>query len=213
MDVILNLKGELFSPEITFDWEFPDQSGVGNFTEFNTLIKRIEADPDELNRQIFSLLTFGSFSPALDYGQNLDINQEDYRGIVNSSVSNFLSNQLTNWISAYNKDFELGIDYQTGTSATNLEARDFIVSARQRMMQERLELAFVKNFTNNSAINPYTVDLVYKVKKDGSLKLKAYHKLSNDPSMGDVSNVSTTGVGFYFRKQFDKLRLNGRKDD
>ena len=113
MNVILNLKGDLFSPDITFDWEFPETGSISRFTEFNTLVRKIEADPDELNRQVFSLITFGSFSPASNFGLTLGSSSNDYIDIVSSSIGTFLSNQVNNWISEYDKNWEFGVDYLT----------------------------------------------------------------------------------------------------
>ncbi|MCB9240184.1 MAG: translocation/assembly module TamB domain-containing protein [Flavobacteriales bacterium] len=209
MNVILFLKGELFSPDITFGMEFPDNSSISGLTQFNSLIKRVEEDPDELNRQIFSLLTFGSFVPAS--GNNADPN--NYRDIVSSSVGSFLSNQVNNWISEYDQNWEFGVDYTTRSGITDEEKAELIVSARRKLFNERLELAGSYNAYSTGSINPYNVDLIYNVKKDGSLKLKAYHKLANDPTLGQVSNVTTTGVGFYFKKQFNRIKWWGRKED
>ena len=78
-------------------------------------------------------------------------------------------------------------------------------------MNDRIELAVEYNANSSAAKDPYNVDLVYKVKKDGSLKLKAYHKRASDPTLGDVTNVTTTGVGFYFRKQFDRIWFRKKK--
>ncbi len=205
MNVILSLKGELFSPEITFGWEFPDLNS-NTLTEFNSLIRKIEADQDELNRQVFSLITFGSFTPVSSFGV-ASSGSNNYIDIVSSSVGTFLSNQVNNWISEYDKNLELGVDYKTRTGITDQERAELILSARRKIMNERIELAVVYNANSSAAKDPYNVDLVYKLKKDGSLKLKAYHKRASDPTLGEVSNVTTTGVGFYFRKQFDRIRL------
>jgi TamB, inner membrane protein subunit of TAM complex len=213
MNVILNLKGDLFSPDITFDMEFSDNLYTGGLTQFNSLIKRVEADPDELNRQVFSLLTFGSFAPTANYGLLGAANENNtINDIVSSSVGSFLSNQVNNWISAYDQNWELGVNYKTRTGITDQEKAELIVSARRKLFDERLELAGSYSASSTGSINPFNVDLVYKVKKDGSLKLKAYHKLANDPTLGQVSNVSTTGVGFYFKKQFKKLRFRRKKE-
>lgn len=213
MNVILNLKGELFSPDVTFGWEFPEVATSSRLSEFNTLVKKIETDPDELNRQVFSLLTFGSFTPASNYGVGIGAtaSSNDYRDIVSSSIGTFLSNQVNNWISEYDQNWEFGVDYLTKSGITDQERAELIFSARRKLMNERVELAASYNANSSSSRNPYNVDLVYKVKKDGSLKLKAYHKLANDPTLGDVSNVSTTGIGFYFRRQFDRIRLRKKK--
>jgi len=209
MNVLLKLKGELFNPDISFDWEFPDITS-NTFTEFNSLVKKIEADPDEMNRQVFSLITFGSFSPASNFGIGLS-SSNDYRDIVSASVGTFLSNQVNNWISEYDKNLELGVDYKTRSGITDQERAELIVSARRKLMNERIELAVEYNANSSAAKDPYNLDLVYKVKKDGTLKLKAYHKRASDPTLGDVTNVTTTGVGFYFRKQFDRIRLRKKK--
>lgn len=210
MNVLLNLQGELFNPNISFGWEFPDITS-STLTEFNSMIKKIEADNDEMNRQVFSLMTFGSFTPASDFGQNLGTGNNDYRDIVSSSIGTFLSNQVNNWISEYDKDLELGVDYKTRSGITDQERAEIILSARRKIMNERIELALEYNANSSASKDPYNVGLVYKVKKDGSLKLKAYHKRASDPTLGDVSNVNTTGVGFYFRKQFNRIRLRKNK--
>lgn len=211
MNVLLKLKGELFNPDISFDWEFPDITS-NTFTEFNSLVKKIEADPDEMNRQVFSLITFGSFSPASNFGIGLS-SSNDYRDIVSASVGTFLSNQVNNWISEYDKNLELGVDYKTRSGISEQERAELIVSARRKLMNERIELAVEYNANSSAAKDPYNLDLVYKVKKDGTLKLKAYHKRASDPTLGDVTNVTTTGVGFYFRKQFDRIRFRKKKSN
>ncbi|MFT5512307.1 MAG: hypothetical protein ACI8SE_000705 [Bacteroidia bacterium] len=203
MNVILKLKGELFSPDISFGWEFPDMAS-NTFTEFNSLIKKIEADPDEMNRQVFSLITFGSFTPASNFGTGL-ASTNNYIDFVSSSVGTFLSNQVNNWISAYDKNLELGVDYKTRSGITDQERAELILSARRKIMNDRIELGVEYNANSSAAKDPYNLDLVYKLKKDGTLKLKAYHRRASDPTLGDVTNVTTTGVGFYFRKQFDRI--------
>jgi hypothetical protein len=118
---------------------------------------------------------------------------------------------VNNWISEYDKNWEFGVDYLTASGISDQERAELIFSARRKLLNDRVELAVDYSAVNNSNIHPYTVDLVYKVKKDGSLKLKAYHKVANDPTLGDVSNVATTGVGFYFRQQFNRIRLRRNK--
>lgn len=215
MNVILYLQGELFSPEITFGMEFPDNIAMSNMSQFNSMIKRIENDPDELNRQIFSLLTFGSFTPTATYSLDPVASGNDYRDVVSSSIGSFLSNQVNNWISEYSGKLDVGIDYQTRSGYTDQDKAALIVSVRRKMFQDRLEfgIAGSVNSSTTGATNPYNVDLIYNVKKDGSLRLKAYHKVANDPTLSQISNVSTSGVGFYFKKQFNHIRLWGKKDD
>jgi hypothetical protein len=213
MNVILNLKGELFSPNISFSIEFVENAQGNNLVQFYNLLKKIESDKDELNRQVFSLLSFGSFTPTLSSsvtGGNVSGNTVS--DIVGSSVGSFLSNQVNSWLSAYENIAEIGVDYTTRTGLTDQERQELIVSARKKLFDNRLELAgSVNTYSGTGGSNPYNLDVLYNVKKDGSLKLKAYHKRDN-PTFGQGSNITTTGVGFYFRIQFNKFNLKRTKN-
>ena len=55
---LLNLTGDLTTPAITFQLDAPQAPEAGK-----TLLSRINSDPDELNRQFFSLMLFNKFQP------------------------------------------------------------------------------------------------------------------------------------------------------
>ena len=45
------------------------------------------------------------------------------------------------------------------------------------------------------------------------LKDVAFQKLANDPTLGAINNITTTGVGFFFRTQFDRIRFRRKGVD
>jgi hypothetical protein len=211
VDVELFLKGELFSPDISFGLSLPDNTSISGSSEFLSVLNRVREDEDELNRQVFSLVTFGSFSPT-NYGDQHSAGNpgSDIRKTVNNSLSSFLSGQINNWISQYDQNWEIGVDWQAQSVEQNAE---LILSIRRKVFNDRLELAgSVDAYANKGGVNPYNVNLIYNVKKDGKIRLKAFQKLANDPTLGEINNVTTTGVGFFFRTQFDRIRFRKKPE-
>lgn len=209
VDVLLFLRGELFNPEISFGIDLPESASISGGSEFLSILNRVRKDEDELNRQVFSLVTFGSFSPTNFYNyQSEGFNANNISQTVNNNLSSFLSGQINNWLSQYNQNWEFGFDWQPENAEQNAE---LILSVRRKLFNDRLEIAgSVDAYTNNGR-NPYNLNLVYNVKEDGKVRVKAFQKLANDPTLGAINNITTTGVGFFFRTQFDRIRFR-RKD-
>ncbi|MDP4915351.1 MAG: translocation/assembly module TamB, partial [Saprospiraceae bacterium] len=62
--LILKLQGDLFKPKITFDIAFPAlQGALKNYVDSKMIILR--QDLNELNKQVFGLITVGQFLPAV----------------------------------------------------------------------------------------------------------------------------------------------------
>jgi hypothetical protein len=219
VDILLNLKGELFNPTIAFDLNFPNQSSTASSGQFAQVINQVKSDQDELNRQVFSLLTFGSFIPVNTF-DNSGNSASDYgiASTVNSSLSSFISNQVTSWIAQSRlgeKGWELGVDWENNSNLTDAQKSELVVSVRKQLLNERLEFSgSLDAIENNNGSNPWNVNLVYRINKEGNLKLRAYRRMANDPTLGQISNTTTTGLGFYYRKQFNKLNwFNKDKPD
>jgi hypothetical protein len=206
VDVQLFLRGELFNPDISFGIDLPNNASISGSSEFLSVLNRVRSDEDELNRQVFSLVTFGSFSPT--NFSSYQSTQGDIAGnigqTVNNSLSSFLSGQLNNWISQANINWEIGLDWQAQNAQQQAE---LVVSVRRKLFNDRLEVAGSVDAYSTVGRNPYDVNLVYNIRKDGKLRVKAFQKLANDPTLGAISNVTTTGFGFFFRTQFDRIRL------
>lgn len=211
VDVLLFLRGELFNPEISFGIDLPESASISGGSEFLSILNRVRKDEDELNRQVFSLVTFGSFSPTNFYNyQSEGFNANNISQTVNNNLSSFLSGQINNWLSQYNQNWEFGFDWQPENAEQNAE---LILSVRRKLFNDRLEIAgSVDAYTNNGR-NPYNLNLVYNVKEDGKIRVKAFQKLANDPTLGAINNITTTGVGFFFRTQFDRIRFRRKEPD
>ena len=207
-DCYLKLEGLLFNPDVTFDLGFPSQTNLNTNTNstLNTIINRIRLDQEELNRQVFALLVLGTFIPpsfANSSSPELSV------GAVNTGInsfSDFASSQINNWLGQLDTRFQLGVDYQTSYQ----KKAELILSLRRKFLNDRLELSYSTDAAAQGSI-PYDISVKYTIGDDGNLKVQGFQKQANDPTIGSITNVRTTGVGLFYRYQFDKFRLRRRK--
>lgn len=211
VDCQLFLKGLLFSPDISFGLSFPNQSNAANtgFNTFNSVVSRIQTDPEELNRQVFSLLVLGSFiPPGFASGSTGFAATSGIQNTVNNSVGDLISNQVSNWISQLDSRWQIGIDWQSASEATK---KELIFSVKRKFLNDRLEFDGSVDANAINGRNPYNLNIQYNITSDGRFKVRGFSKFANDPTLGVVSNIFTTGVGFSYRKQFNQFRIKKKQ--
>jgi hypothetical protein len=169
-------------------------------------------DEQELNRQVFSLIVLRRFSPPESLFGNTG-------GSFVSSVSELLTNQLSNWISQVDENLEIDVDLST------LDAEAF------NTFQFRLSYTFLNgrlrvtrdgtiygnqnnnnNFNNSQAnlssiAGDWTVD--YLLTADGKLKVKMYNRTNVNPilnTIGSQNNSVTTGVSLTHTQSFNRIK-------
>lgn len=141
----LKLNGSLLAPDISFDIAVPDaDAAIRN--ALDAKLQMIRLDQNELNKQVVGLLVLNRFLPAAPLGSSANSNV--VLG-VNNTVSEFLSNQLSlylsDWISKFVTQVELDINfrnYQNEVTSTDGQEVDF-------QNRRELQLALTKSFFNN----------------------------------------------------------------
>ncbi len=213
--VILNLEGPLLTPEIDFDIRIPDYpesiSGYSVGPLVNAFNSRINSDEQELKRQVFSLIILRRFSPKNSFnvggGQTLE-----------SSVSEFISNQLSYWVSQVDENLEIDVDLTTlDQDAFNT----FQLRLAYTFLDGRLKISRDGGFTNvdneadvSAVVGDWTVE--YLITSDGKLRAKMYNKTNYSAvnrALGD-QNMTTAGFSIQYTKSFDQFRellLKARK--
>ncbi|MBI3235846.1 MAG: translocation/assembly module TamB domain-containing protein, partial [Bacteroidetes bacterium] len=95
VDCNLFLKGKLFSPDIKFGLTFPEieNQNSDNNTILNTIIKQVENDQEELNRQIFSLMMLKQFLPRQGTSSGYSVGSIS-QGSLTATVSDLISAQM-----------------------------------------------------------------------------------------------------------------------
>lgn len=195
VECLLYVNGNLSSPEIKFDLNFPDlQSSVGtnNFTEIQNVVRTLRSEPDMMNQQVMSLMLFGKFVPLT--GNNSNSTNAFNSGYA-TTLSGILTSQANSLFGNIIPGLDFNLDYQNATDITKSRT---IFSASKKFYNNRLEVqtSYDPQFANTANISTQ-----YSISKDGNLKIKAYSKNTNDPIYGTYA--ITQGVGLYYRKEFD----------
>ncbi len=212
--VLLKLEGPMLTPQINFDIvtsDLPQSIVVEGHPpvrldfEFQTFKNKL--DEQELKRQVFSLIVLRRFSPPESFNTS---------GSIVNSVSELLSNQLSNWISQVDENLEIDVDLSTlDEEAYNT----FQLRLSYTFMNGRLRVTRDGTFygnQNNSNINntqnlssiagDWTVD--YLLTADGKLKVKMYNRTNINPILNTLGsqNSVTTGVSIAHTQSFNDLK-------
>lgn len=206
VDSEIYLKGNLFSPEITFGLTFPYlQTEAGNSTgSLSPIINRIKADKDEVSRQVFSLLVLKRFLTPTFAQSTAGINNPG-GAALSSAGSDLLSAQLSNWLSKIDPNWKVNFDIKNQT--VTLPAQ-YIVSLNAKLN---------KRWTIDGSYSNYStlpnVNVEYKVTKLGNVRIKAYSRSAfNLVNTASISTpITTNGVGIVYTKDFNVFRWFKKK--
>ncbi len=209
--VVMNIRGNLDSPEITFDIQLPEnQSNLVSSTVARKL-NQIKQDPNELNQQVFGLLLFNSF--VTNNNSSIVLSQAGQNAVI-SSVSKLLSNQLNRLADKFVKGVDISFDldsYQNqyidagaGGTVTQLQ-----VGLSKSLFNDRLTIKAGGNVNLNASSDASKADfstiagdfvLEYRLTKNGNYRLQVFRRSDYDV-LNDV-NSSKTGVGIFFKKSY-----------
>lgn len=209
VEVLLKLDGQMLSPQISFDLgakDLPDNIIVEgradpvrlNF-EFNAF--KAKLDEQELKRQVFSLIVLRRFSPPDAFSTS---------GSLYNSVSEFLSNQLSYWLTQVDQNLEIDLDLGT----LDQEAfNTFQLRLSYSFFNGRLRVTRDGTFTNQynrsdvaNMLGDWTVD--YLLTPDGKFKVKMYNRSTLNQlnaSLGTQAAI-TTGVSLLHTQNFNRWR-------
>lgn len=209
--VNLSLQGEMLSPDINFGIEiseYPDNVVLQNGAtiSLNALVNafqsRIAADEQELKRQVFSLIILKRFSPENSF--NVGGGQT-----IGSSVSEFVSNQLSYWITQVDENLEIDVDLNSlDSDALNT----FQLRLAYTFFDGRLRVSRDGGFTNAatntsdvySIIGDWTLE--YLLTQDGKFRAKMYNRTDQNAFSALNQNNTETGFSIQYVRSFDQLK-------
>lgn len=202
VEVLMHLSQNLMNPEIGFDVRLPSVD-EGVRTQVNSAL----ATPDDLNKQVFSLIVLNRFLPSDAAGGPSD--NSGLGGATAATGTELLSNQLSNWLSSFSRNFDLGVNWRTGDVISQDEVE---VALSTAIFNDRLQLntnvgvAYGAGGTQqgtNTVIGDFSAE--YSLTQDGKLRFKAFSQ-SNDRNLNQVDQAQTTqGAGLAYREEFDTL--------
>ncbi|MEQ9439284.1 MAG: translocation/assembly module TamB domain-containing protein [Cyclobacteriaceae bacterium] len=201
-EVVLELTGDLMSPEIDFDINVTNypQNNLWLRTAVETLENATAYDNEELNRQVFSLIVLRQFSEQGSF---------DVSGSVGSSVSELLSNQFSYWLSQVDENLDIEVDLGTFDDD---QFNTFQLRLSYSLFDGRLRITRDGGFTDqNNNANAATVigdvSVEYLLTNDGRYRVKMYNRNNfNSLTNPIVQNFNTTqGISLMYIQSFDKL--------
>ena len=203
-EVVLNLDGPLLTPDIEFQIIIDDypKSNVDLDTQIKGFLNNIAIDQQELNRQVFSLLILRKFSSPNSFSGT---------GTIGSSVSEFVSNQLSYWISQVDENLTIDMDLgELDQDALNT----FQLRVSYAFMDGKLIVTRDGGFTdanNEASVGSIAGDwtLEYLLSDDGKLRIKLFNKTNYNQlnsSTGSASQALITGgFSLIYTTSFDSL--------
>ncbi len=202
VDCKLFMKDKLTSPDITFGIELPtiDEST-------RTLIKNLLSDPNELNRQVFSLLLLRSFVTPVSASGSSGVNAG---GAVAATGSEMLSNKISSWLNGVTKDIDIGVNYRPGNA---LSSDELDLALSKQLFNNRLVIdgnfgvtnsaTNTKTTNNSNLIGDVTVEL--KLTESGKYRVKGFNRSNDNTQVLNSGGPFTQGVGIFYREEFDSL--------
>lgn len=204
--VLLDIQGNLMSPEIEFDIDVEGYSknatynGVSTETSMTAFKNQLATDEQELKRQVFSLIILKNFSPE---------NAFNVGGSVERSVSEFISNQISYWVTQFDENLVIDVDL----GSLDEEAfNTFQLRMSYSFLDGRLRVTRDGGFTDQttgtnvaSILGDWSVE--YLLSPDGKLRAKIYNKTNYNSLNSSLKTTSTTtGFSLMHTQSFDEIK-------
>ena len=209
IEVALQLDGPMLSPQINFDIlakdlpeNLPGDGATGPIPvkfQFNAFKARL--DEQELKKQVFSLIVLRRFSPPDAFTTS---------GGIANSVSEFLSNQLSYWLSQVDQNLEVSLDLgsldQDAFNISQLRMSYSLMNGRLRITRDGTLFSNQYNQSNVAALaGDWTVD--YLLTADGKFKVKMYSRSNFNALLSSINTQSayTTGLSLSHTQSFNRF--------
>ncbi len=207
--VLLDLQGPLLSPTINFDIEIeeypPNILVNGQTVSFETTVSsiknRIKSDEQELKRQVFSLVILRRFSAE---------NAFTTGGSFGNSVSEFISNQLSYWITQVDENLEIDVDLgsldQEAFNTFQLRLSYTFLDGRLRITRDGGFVNQTKGYDISSVAGDWTVE--YLLTSDGKYRVKMFNKTNYNPANANLNSDAsiTTGLSLLHTQSFNEIK-------
>jgi hypothetical protein len=217
--VDINIKGQMDKPEIGFGIDLPEEEKSG-FPLVEAKLNQL-AEPgneSELTRQVFGLLTIGSFIPeTTGPGGGSDMGSAFATTAAANSLNSILTNELNKLSGKYITFADLDVGMQTfsdmgGGGQTNRTTMDIRLS--KKLFNDRVTIEAQSSFDLHNEADKYkhatdqnTVHsdfaIIYDLTEKGDYKLKVFERSAYDIIYKDTR---MGGVAIIFIKEFDKYK-------
>ena len=182
-------------------------------------LQQLKQDQNELNKQVFALVAFGTFLPQ-DISTVGDAGGTPAADIVVNSLGDFATDQLSRIISNRLGGVEVQVElgqYQTTTyadgTAYGVETnRRLDIALSKRFLNDRMEVVVGTNYDfNQSRLGPRgsqsdiigDIIVFYDITPSGNIQAKVFNKQEYD--IFDETVENKIGAGLTYSIEFDRL--------
>jgi len=212
VDLQLKLTEYLLNPEINFDIQLQN---VDDQTERRLqsilYVNNNEVNRQEMNQQVFGLLVFNRFMPPSNTSGAGGFNG----GAAGANNGyEFLSNQLSNWLSNISDDFDVGLSYRP---ANEVSSEEVDLSLSTELLDGRVLLDGSLGYSggndlntnqNSAFIGEFSAE--YKLSRDGRFRIRGFNRSTRN-SLLQNNSPYTQGIGLFYREEFDSFNELWRK--
>ncbi len=219
VDDRLTMTGKLMAPDVQYSIYLPLADEETRLSVSNAI-----HSSEELNRQFISLLIQNRFvlsNERTGLAQSA-YSASAYTNAAGVSASEFLSNQLSNWLSQISNEVDVGINYRPNREMKNDEVE---VALSTQLFNDRLNINGSVDLATNAAANASQnivgeFDIDYKLTRNGKLRIKTYNQMNNN--MLYENSSYTQGFGIFYKEEFNNIgelfrrywqALTGKKED
>jgi hypothetical protein len=216
--VTMHMVGDLFKPTIGFDLDFPNVSPqLKSFTD--NKLRLLRQDPNELNRQVFGLIVFGSFLPPDEFApQTVGEAFSTVTQFVGSQLSSYLTGLASEWFGGAVSSIDINVAYNeyynalnSGSSGVAGIGRDLQVRMTSGFANDRITIQIGSQFglagSTGATVSDGFIgeDVVIEIQplENRQWRVKAYQRTEPDAAGG--TRRSRYGIGVSFRKDFDSF--------
>lgn len=198
----VTMTGKLMSPNVKYDIYLPNAD-----ESTRLMVASAIGSSEELNKQFISLLTLNRFVLSTNRSglqSQPGGTASPYSNAAGVNASEFLSNQLSNWLSQINSDVDVGVNYRTNREMKSDEVQ---VALSTQLFNDRLTINGSVDVATNAAANASDnivgeFDIDYKLVPNGKFRLKTYNHINNDML---YDNPYTQGFGVFYKEEFNTV--------
>ena len=212
--VLLEIEGKIIEPKLSFDIVLDENNNSPVGSSVTRALNNIKQNESELNKQVFSLLLFNSFSTSQS-STNISSTGTSTAARSVGNLINTQLNKLTNNVNGLQLNFDLD-QYENQLSESGDQITEIDLGLSQSLLDDRLTISLDGNVgLESGSDNAFSsiagnFVLAYNITKDGKYKVRVFQKSDFDAL--NNSNVWKTGFGFSYQAEFGNLKKIGQDE-
>ncbi len=209
VNVMLNLDGGMLTPDLGFELQMVEDLGAND--QRSVILANLNENPEELNRQVISLLFLKKFSPQNSFFGGGS-------GDIGGSAGEFFSSQVSYLVSQLDENLEVELDLASlDADAFNT----FQLRLAYTFLDGRLKITRGGNFSRDSENERVIDDILgdwsieYTLTRDGRLRAKAFQATSQLAAQTSDDRNMERGVSLMFVHSFNEFAelLSNRREE